>query len=194
MRKDKTKVEEEKTNKKLHTQKCVDLGAKRFWSRNSIDIWWIYFNLISQNCFDVVFFKIYTLYMCKNDHKKRISGPNVGACDRADISSALASASVYIQRWWCGQTERKKNSSSNHTQSICVSTLCHCLTSWKWRHTIFKDQRKTLLFQLKVESGLTQLHTEVIYQRICVCKDTNVRSMFQPGCVVKIPCMLLKCS
>ena len=35
MRKDKTKVEEEKTNKKLHTQKCVDLGAKRFGSRKA---------------------------------------------------------------------------------------------------------------------------------------------------------------
>ena len=34
IRKDKTKVEEEKT-KKLHTQKCVDLGAKRFWSRKA---------------------------------------------------------------------------------------------------------------------------------------------------------------
>ncbi len=45
--------------------------------------------------------------MCRNNQKKRTSGPNVGACDIADIFRTLTSAAM------CRNNQKKRTSGPN---------------------------------------------------------------------------------
>ncbi len=108
--------------------------------------------------------------MCKNEHKKRTSGPNVGACNIVDISSTFASASV-----------PKKLLFQLKAESVYVQET----RTWTW---VSKDAERRRQWRQRLLFTFLLFVSLFVCQRICFCQP--IYSWVRPGRLSRQSCSM----